>query len=263
MPEVKDQVRFSDGASYDAMMGPWSRSAGEIFLDWINPGSGLSWIDVGCGSGAFTALVVERCAPSAILGVDPSEGQLNFARARTLGPIARFELGDAMALPLADASVDVAAAALVVHFMPDPAKGIAEMARVTRPGGIVATYAWDLIGGGFPYDAVFSAMRSVGSPPPAPPSPEAAGATELHHLFTAAGLTAIEAREIRVTRTFRDFDDYWSIATTAPRTAIVLNALAADTLADLKARVRAALPTAQNGTVVPTARANAIWGRVP
>lgn len=255
-------IPFSDGAKYDEMMGPWSRSVGEIFLDWVNPAPALSWIDVGCGSGAFTALVVERCAPSAILGIDPSEGQLAFARSRSLG-VARFEVGDAMALPLGDASVDAAVAALVVHFMPDPQKGIAEMARVVRPGGVVATYAWDLRGGGFPYDAIHKEMRAIGSPPPDPPSLEASDAAVLRRLFAAAGLTGIEAREIAVTRTFASFDEYWRIATTSPRMAMVLAGLSPGDLAGLKAKVRASLPVASDGTVVPIGRANAIWGRAP
>ncbi len=257
------QVRFSDGAGYDVMMGVWSRSVGEIFLDWMRPAPALSWIDVGCGSGAFTQLVVEQCAPSAILGIDPSDAQLAFARTRSLGGVARFEKGDAMALPLGDAAVDVAAAALVVHFMPDPARGVAEMARVTKRGGIVATYAWDLAGGGFPYDALNTQMRALGFPPSEPPHPEAAEAAELQRLFTAAGIEMIEAREITVTRSFRDFDEYWQTSTTSPRLAMALSKMPADVVAELRQRVRAMLPPEPNGGIVPSARANAIWGRVP
>ena len=135
------RIRFSDGASYDAMMGGWSRSVGRSFLEWQRPLAGLDWIDVGCGSGAFTSLVVERCAPKSILGVDPAEAQLDYARTRGLGAAARFVRGDAMALDLGDRSVDVAVAALVIHFMPDPARGVAEMTRVVRPGGLVGAYA--------------------------------------------------------------------------------------------------------------------------
>ena len=256
------QVRFSDGAGYDVMMGVWSRSVGRVFLDWLRPASGLSWIDVGCGSGAFTQLVVEQWAPSAILGIDPSEAQLEFARSQSLGGVARFETGDAMALPLGDTSVDVAAAALVVHFMPDPAKGVAEMARVTRHGGIVATYAWDLAGGGFPYDTLNTQMRALGFPPSEPPHPEAAEAAELRRLFTAAGIAVVEAREITVTRSFQNFNDYWQTAITSPRMAMVLGKMPAEAVAELKDRVRAALPQEANGEIVPAARANAIWGRV-
>jgi ubiquinone/menaquinone biosynthesis C-methylase UbiE len=252
--------RFTDGASYDRMMGPWSRSAGEIFLDWIGPASGLDWIDVGCGSGAFTQLVVERCAPRSILGIDPSAPQLQFARTRALGGVVRFAVGDAMALPLADDAVDAAVAALVVHFMPDPAQGIAEMARVTRPGGLVATYAWDFSRGGFPYDVLGKEMRALGFAPSEPVQPTVAEMEQLKALWAGAGLQEIDTREIEVTRRFADFDDYWEIATTTPRMALVLGRMTPEQVAELRTRVRDVLPVGAEGEIAPVARANAIWG---
>jgi ubiquinone/menaquinone biosynthesis C-methylase UbiE len=260
---MADPIRFRDGASYDVMMGTWSLSVGSIFLDWIKPAAGLDWIDVGCGSGAFSSLIVERCAPKSVLGIDPSEAQLEFARSRGLGPVARFEIGDAMDVALPDGSVDAAVAALVVHFMPDPAKGVAEMTPVTKPGGLVATYAWDLSEGGFPYEAVYERMRAFGLTTSEPPHPEAAEAGAMLRLWTAAGLEAIAQREIVVTRPYRDFEHYWQTAVTAPRLAVVLDKLSPDALAELKDRVRAKLPPAADGTVSPSARANAISGRVP
>jgi ubiquinone/menaquinone biosynthesis C-methylase UbiE len=254
-------IRFSDGASYEAMMGGWSRLVGEAFLDWISPSSDLEWIDIGCGSGAFTSLVVERCSPKSVLGIDPSAAQLDYGRARGLGPRARFERGDAMALDVGNASFDAAVAALVVHFMPDPTTGVSEMARVVRPGGLVAAYAWDLSGGGFPYNAMNVAMRSVGLPVPDPPHPEAAAAPELQRLWNAAGLEAIEQRQFIVSHPFPDFDRYWQAATSSPRIAAGLAAATADVVADLKNRVRASF--ASTSQVTPSARANAIVGRVP
>src|SRR6185437_11932195 len=111
---------------------------------------GQRWVDVGCGSGAFTALVVQRHAPAEVQGVDPSDAQLAFARARPEASHATFQAGDAMALPFPDNRFDVAVMALVLFFVPDPAKGVSEMVRVVRPGGIIAAYAWDMLGGGFP-----------------------------------------------------------------------------------------------------------------
>jgi SAM-dependent methyltransferase len=75
---TEQQIRFDDGAAYEQMMGVWSRSAGEIFLDWLATPSSLKWIDVGCGSGAFTQLLVDRCSPLEVQGIDPSEDQLAF-----------------------------------------------------------------------------------------------------------------------------------------------------------------------------------------
>lgn len=111
---TEQQIRFDDGAAYERMMGVWSQLAGEQFLDWLAPAVGQRWIDAGCGNGAFTELIVQRCAPTSVDGVDPSEGQLAFARTRPASRIARFKQGDAMVLPYADKSFDVAVMALVI-----------------------------------------------------------------------------------------------------------------------------------------------------
>ena len=102
------QIRFNDGASYETLMGVWSRFAGDIFLDWLALPSSLHWADVGCGNGAFTARLIARCAPAAVDGIDPSEAQLRFAGNRSDASLARFHKGDAMALPFPNNSFDVA-----------------------------------------------------------------------------------------------------------------------------------------------------------
>lgn len=102
---------------------------GEQFLEWLGPSANQRWIDVGCGNGAFTELIVQRCTPAGVDGVDPAEGQLAFARTRPASRIAKFKQGDAMALPQADKSFDVAVMALVIFFVPDPTKSFAEMVR--------------------------------------------------------------------------------------------------------------------------------------
>ena len=144
---MEQQIRFDDGAAYERMMGIWSRIVGDVFLDWLGARSGLQWIDVGCGNGAFTELIVARCAPAEVQGIDPSEGQLAFAPARSTAGVAEFRTDEAMALHFPDHTFDAAVMALVIFFVPDPVKGVAEMARVVRPGGMVAAYAWDIPSG--------------------------------------------------------------------------------------------------------------------
>src|SRR4051794_10616423 len=124
---VADQIRFDDGAAYERYMGAWSRLTGETFLHWLAPPPGWRWLDVGCGNGAFTELLVERCAPTSVDGIDPSEPQLAYARTRPASRVANFHLGDAMALPFADDTFDAAVMPLVIFFVPEPAKGVAEM----------------------------------------------------------------------------------------------------------------------------------------
>src|SRR5712664_4072628 len=192
---VQPQICYDDGAAYERMMGAWSRIAGEIFLDWLAPPRGLRWIDVGCGSGAFTELLVERCAPAEVQGIDPSEAQLSFARARPAGRIAKFHRGDALALPFGEDNFDAAVMALVIFFVPDPAKGVAEMARVVSPGGLIAAFAWDVLGGGFPLEPLHAELRAMGITPLRPPSASAARLDSLRELWTGAGIGGVETRE--------------------------------------------------------------------
>ena len=210
------QIRFDDGASYERMMGVWSRLAGDVFLDWTKPGSGLTWIDVGCGNGAFTELIIKRFAPAEVHGVDPSEAQLDFARRRAGEPAATFHLGDAMALPFPSDRFDVAVMALVIFFVPDPAKGVAEMARVVRPGGEVAAYVWDVMGGKGTAAPIQLEMLAMGLTPPRQPSIEASRIEALQDLWADAGIHSIETRQIEVQRTFDDFDDFWTTTLLIP-----------------------------------------------
>src|SRR5258708_17174743 len=132
---AEGQVRCEEGCAYEWMMGVWTQLAGSVFLDWLAPEPGLRWIDIGCGNGAFTELLVERCAPAEVQGIDPSPAQLAFARDRHKANVAKFQQGDAMALPFGDNEFDAATMALVIFFVPDPVNGVAEIASVVRPGG--------------------------------------------------------------------------------------------------------------------------------
>ncbi|HEX2542875.1 MAG TPA: class I SAM-dependent methyltransferase [Caldimonas sp.] len=256
-------IRFDDGAAYEEFMGVWSRLAGEEFLRWLAPPPGWRWADVGCGNGAFTELLFDRCAPFEVEGIDPSEGQLDFARTRLADRPARFVLGDATALPWADDRFDAAVMALVIFFVPDPAKGIQEMARVVKPGGSVSSYSWDILGGGFPYTVLQEEMAHFGTPPLWPPSSQASRMEVLRTLWADAGLVDLRTREITVQRTFADFEAFWRIAQTGPRLAPRFATMPVDELALLKQRVQARFPADADGRITYAAFANAIEGRVP
>jgi len=262
-PVTERQIRYDDGAGYERYMGRWSRLAGEVFLNWLAPTPGLRWLDVGCGSGAFTELIVERCAPAEVQGVDPSEAQLAFARARPAAHKMAFQQGDAMALPFPDDRFDAAAMALVIFFVPDPAKGVAEMARVVRPDGMVATYAWDLLGGGFPLEPIQAEMRAMGFTPVLPPSAGASRMEALRSLWMNAGLRDVETREITVQRTFNDFEDFWTTSLLSAGIRLNVAEMDSQSLERLKTRVHARLPADGAGRITYSARANAIRGRVP
>ena len=205
-------------------------------------------------------MIVERCAPTSVYGIDPSEAQLAFARTRPALRAAEFRQGDAMAQPFPDDAFDAAVMPLVIFFVPDPAKGVSEMARVVRPGGIVAAYAWDMAGGGFPYVVLHSELREMGVGVPSPPSPGASGMDAMRDLWIAAGVEAIETRVIDVRRTFADFDEYWSIVLGGPSVGRQLSEMPAENIERLKSRLRARLPADSAGRITYEARANAIKG---
>lgn len=258
-----NKIRFDDGAGYEQMMGKWSQLVGADFLDWLDAPAALQWLDVGCGNGAFTEMIVERCAPAAVSGIDPAEGQLRYARERPAAQLASFQLGDAMALPFADDAFDVAVMALVIFFVPEPTSGVAEMVRVVRPGGWVSAYAWDILEGGFPLAAVQDEMRAMGITPVLPPSVAVSRMAALRAAWTGAGLESVQTTAITVDRSFVDFDDYWRTALLGSSVGPKVASMTPDEREGLRAGVRGRLRVADEGQIVISARANAVRGQVP
>ncbi len=260
---AEQQIRYTDGATYERTVGKWSQLAGDEFLRWLAPSSNLSWIDVGCGNGAFTELLVERCAPSSVTGLDPAEAQLVFAQSRPAIRFAKFQKGDAMALPFPADSFDAAVMALVIFFVPEPAKGVAEMVRVVKPGGLVSAYAWDLMNGGHPFEAMQVEMRELGIPPTFPPTASVSRIEAMRDLWTAAGFRSIETNEFAVHRTYDDFDDLWTTSSLTSSVAPKFNAMPLADIEILKARMRARSPADASGRITCSARVTAVKGRVP
>jgi SAM-dependent methyltransferase len=256
---------WASGDAYEPYVGRWSRLVAREFLDWLALPPGRRWLDVGCGTGALSQIVLERAAPAEVAGVDPSEGYVGYARARTADARASFRVGDAQALPGPDASFDAVVSGLVLNFVPDPTRAAAEMRRVVRPGGLVGAYVWD-------YAGEMQLMRyfwdAAGALDPA-----ARGLDEgrrfpvcrpepLADLFRAAGLRDVEARAVDVPTVFRDFDDYWSpfLGGQAPAPGYCMS-LPDDRRAALRERIRGALPSRSDGGIHLIARAWAVRGR--
>ncbi|MBI1779142.1 MAG: methyltransferase domain-containing protein [Proteobacteria bacterium] len=259
-----DRKFFNDGAAYEQLMGRWSRRAGALFLDWLAVGKGMRWLDVGCGNGAFTEVMIAKAAPGEVRGIDPSEAQIDYARGRAESKPAEFQVGDAEALPFADAAFDVAVMALVITFVPNPGKAVGEMVRVVKPGGLVATYMWDILGGAFPLEPMRAGLLAIGIDAPRSPGAEVSQKAELNRLWTEAGLEAVETREIAIEVAFRDFDEFWD-SNMALATPIVqkVRALSPADLERLKAILRQRLLKGADGRISFPARANAVKGRVP
>lgn len=174
-----------------------------------------------------------------------------------------FDVGDAMALPYAVGSFDVAVMPLVIFFVPQPARGVAEMVRVVRPGGSISAYAWDMEGGGFPYAALHDELEKLGIAVPKAPSPEASRIEVMRELWQGAGLEAIETRSITVRRTFADFQDFWEAVCGGPSVGAQLMALTPAQQHSLHLQMRQRLPADALGRMAWDARANAIKGKRP
>jgi len=193
--------------SYDAFMGRYSRLLSAQMADLAGVRAGQRVIDVGCGPGALMAELVTRLGAAAVAGVDPSESFVDAARARHPG--ADVRLAAAEDLPFEDATFDAAIAQLVVHFMPDPVAGLREMARVTRPEGVVAACVWDHAGAQGPLGLFWDAARELD--PNVHDESALAGAREGHlvWLFEAAGLREIEPATVVAELEHPTFEAWW------------------------------------------------------
>jgi ubiquinone/menaquinone biosynthesis C-methylase UbiE len=146
MAEASRHDGWQAGDSYDLYMGRWSRQIAPRFLDWLEPEDRLDWLEVGCGTGALSAAILAQCNPKSLISMDPSGGFLAKARANVPDERAQFQPGDAQALAIETDSKDMIVSALVLNFVPDKEKMLAEMKRVARRGATVAFYVWDYPG---------------------------------------------------------------------------------------------------------------------
>ncbi len=193
--------------SYDRFMGRYSVQLSAQLADLAGVERGQQAIDVGCGPGALTAVLVTRLGAGSVAAVDPSEPFVAAARERHPGVDVR--LAPAEELPFPDGRFDAALAQLVVHFMADPVAGIGEMARVTRPGGAVVASVWDMAGERSPISVFWQAARALA--PGAQDETRLAGARQGHlvELFEAAGLRDVEETEHHSSVEYESFEEWW------------------------------------------------------
>ena len=260
MPDTN--ITFDDGDAYERYMGRWSRAVGEKFLAWLGPPKAQKWLDVGCGTGAFSQLIVTHCAPSALSGVDPSPQQV--AHAQKQLPQGQFQVAGALALPFDADTFDIVASALVLHFLPDRAKAFAEMHRIARPGGLVAGYTWNRNPNETfaPYAPMARAVKSLGLPLSLSPLVPEAETEGLNATLKGAGFKDIDLTKIEAARSYRDFDEFWEIQT-IPLFPVgkTVAALGEADRARVRETVQKSLPPAKDGSISYSARAIAFKAR--
>jgi SAM-dependent methyltransferase len=203
---------WAEGDAYDAYMGRWSRALAPAFLDWLAPRTGASWLEVGCGTGALTAAICGLAEPSSVVACDPSAAFVEHARDAVRSERASFVTASAGALPERTGGFDYVVSALVLNFLPDPARGVSAMSDRLRPDGIVAAYVWDY-GNGFEFlrrfwdeavglDGAAAALDEGRRFPLC--RPEA-----LEQLFVHAGLRGVAAGILEIPTRFENFEDFW------------------------------------------------------
>jgi trans-aconitate methyltransferase len=253
---------FTQGDAYERFMGRWSRLVAPRFLSWLDPAPRMRWADLGCGTGALTAAVLEHASPGSVLGVDPSQGQVDEARRQVTDTRARFETGSAGSLPAE--SFDVVVSGLVLNFVPDPVAAVAAMSRALVGGGTVAAYVWDYAVG-MQLLRTFWDVAVARDPAVADlheghrfelPGPEA-----LANVWEEAGLRDVTSTSLTVPTVFEDFEDYWQpfLGGQGPGPAYVASLGPADRK-ELRAALARALPTERDGRIVLSARAWAVRG---
>jgi SAM-dependent methyltransferase len=256
--------RWERGDPYERYIGRWSRRIAPRFLAWLDAPRGQRWLDVGCGTGALTAAILDHTGAASVAGVEPSEGFLASATQR-LGALAHLQRGTAAQMPLADACVDVTVAGLVLNFTPDPAAALAEMARITAPGGTIAAYVWDYAEGMQLIRRFWDAARALDDKAAALDEAQRfplCRAAALAALFEGAGLQRVQTGALEIETRFVDFDDCWlpflGGQGPAPAYAMGLDDAARTRLREA---FRARLPVHADGAIVLAARAWAVKGR--
>jgi len=258
---------FSMSEGYERFMGRWSRLLAPVYVGFAGVKSADRVLDVGTGTGAL-AFAVESAVPAAeIVGVDPSDGFIGYAKKNSKAGRARFEVGDAQALRFADASFDQTMSLLVMNFIPDHGKAIGEMRRVTRPGGVVSSCVWDYNAGmemlRFFWDEAVAFDPAVESRDERHMKLSREG--QLGELWKKAGLVNVQEKPLIIEQRYTSFDDYWGsfLKGAGPGGAYVVS-LSEDRRQQLESRMRKRLlGDRTDGSFVLKARAWCARGEVP
>jgi SAM-dependent methyltransferase len=255
---------WTGGASYESYIGRWGRLVARQFVPWLNVRSGAQWLDVGCGTGILIQTILDTVSPRAVLGIDSSEGYIEFARKHVQDQRVSFRLGDAQVLPVKSAAYDVVVSGLVLNFIPKPSQALREMIRVLRIGGTVAAYVWD-------YADQMQLMRYFWNSAVALDGTAALALDEgqrfplcqpepLRQLFRT-GKLGKEVHAIDVPTIFHDFDDYWYpfLGGQGPAPNYTMS-LSEERRVALREHIRLTLPISSDGSINLIARAWAVRG---
>jgi SAM-dependent methyltransferase len=264
MTDISDS--WAAGSTYEAFMGRWSRRLAISFVAWLRIPRDVHWLDVGCGTGALTNAIGSHAAPASVVGCDPAEPFIQFARDHSRDDRISFMAAGIGSLPRRPGGYGSVTSLLALNFFPDAKVAVEEMRSVTAQQGMVSACVWDY-GGRMEFLRYFWGAAAALDPAAQAldegrrfPLCEPAGLTSL---FRSTGLSDVRCDPIEIPTTFASFLDYWQpfLGGTGPAPAYV-SSLDADRRADLSRKLAETLPRAPDGTITLTARAWAVMGTV-
>ncbi|RVD51620.1 MAG: class I SAM-dependent methyltransferase [Mesorhizobium sp.] len=203
-----------DASGYEQLMGRWSRKLAPKFIGFAGLAPGEKILDVGCGTGSLTFELAKSAELASIEAIDFSPVFVEAAKRRNADPRVEIQQADATALPFADNAFDRALALLVLHFVPEAGKAVAEMRRVTRPGGVVAAVVWDHLGGMAGMRMMIDTVAALSESgrqlrsrycfqPMMQPG-------EMKRSFVEQGLADVTETELMIRMDYQDFADFWA-----------------------------------------------------
>jgi len=252
------------GFAYEKFMGRWSTLIAQRFLSWLAIPPDRSWLDVGCGTGTLTKLILETYQPKEIISIDSSSDFISHAQRSITNPSVHFRVGLAESLDLDSSSIDIVVSGLVLNFVPQPNVAMSEMLRVTKPGSKIGVFVWDYAEGmqmlRYFWDAAVELDATATKFDEGIRFPLCKEG-QLESLFQTAGLKQVEATTIEVESIFQDFDDYWQpfLGNVGPAPGYAMS-LSQKDRQNLEDKLRMSLPIDHNGLISLTARAWAVKG---
>jgi SAM-dependent methyltransferase len=256
--------RWINAIEYEKFMGRWSTLIAKEFLDWLSVPDGNTWLDVGCGTGTLTNLILEKCKPREIIAIDQSGDFISYSQNLINDPAVKFKVGLAESLEMDNNVIDAAVSGLVLNFVQDPKTASAEMLRVTRPAGRVGVFIWDYAEGMQMLRYFWNAAVELDIK--ATEFDEGlrfpiCNRGQLESIFKEVGLKHVEEKAIEVKTIFKNFNDYWEpfLSNFGPAPGYVMN-LNVENRKKLEAKLRRTLPIDKNGVISLSAKAWVVKG---
>ena len=266
MKSNKQEYEFGNAKIYEGFVGRWSRLVAPKFLNWLGISDGLSWLDVGSGTGILSQSILDQASPVKVVGVDTSPQYVSLARERIKDKRVEFEVGDASNLQFEDKLFHVAVTGLVLNFVPEPKKVVISMKQKVKSNGVIGAYVWDYSGKmemmRYFWDAAIS-LDPIASEMDSGKRFVICHPDALQILFQEAGLNDVEVTALDVECHFQDFEDYWNPFLGAQGSVSkYLNSLNEAQKSALQEQVRKLLPIKNDGTIDLIARVWAVQGVV-